>query len=163
MLKVMQIPPTESPSTTVREEVRRRYSASALGESACADSCCTSTNATDLGYSPKIRRQYPKQPIGTRLRKPAGDRVTKKWRCRFGSWFGGRLRLFGRQSVYRLLFHAMTLAEFFSEFETTASLPPGSVHGQERLDSFERWDSFAVVEFMSMADEKMGVNWSRRK
>ena len=26
-----------------------------------------------------------------------------------------------------------------------------------RLDSFERWDSFAVVEFMSMADEKLGV------
>ena len=51
MLKVMQIPPTESPSTTVREEVLRRYGASASGESAGADSCCTSTNATDLGYS----------------------------------------------------------------------------------------------------------------
>ena len=43
----------------------------------------------------------------------------------------------------------MTLPEFFSEFETTASLPPGPVRGQERLDSFERWDSFA--------DEKLGV------
>ena len=51
----------------------------------------------------------------------------------------------------------MTLAEFFSEFETTASLPPGTVQGQERLDSIGRWDSFAVVEFMSMADEKLGV------
>ena len=45
----------------------------------------------------------------------------------------------------------------FSEFETTASLPPGTVQGQERLDSISRWDSFAVVEFMSMADEKLGV------
>ena len=59
MLKVMQIPPTESPSTTVREEVRRRYGASASGESACADSCCTSTNATDLGYSPEDTAAAP--------------------------------------------------------------------------------------------------------
>src|SRR5258708_36104536 len=55
------------------------------------------------------------------------------------------------------IFHAMTLAEFFSEFETTASLPPGTVQGQERLDSIERWGSFALVEFMSMADGKLGV------
>src|SRR4029077_18816604 len=59
MLKVMQIPPTESPSTTVREEVRRRYGASASGESACADSCCTSINATDLGYSPEDTAAAP--------------------------------------------------------------------------------------------------------
>ena len=52
----------------------------------------------------------------------------------------------------------MTLAEFFSEFETTVSLPPGTVQGQERLNSIERLDSFAVVEFMSMADEKLGVH-----
>jgi hypothetical protein len=32
----------------------------------------------------------------------------------------------------------MTLAEFFSEFERTVSLPPGTVQGQERLDSIER-------------------------
>ena len=51
MRKAMENAPTESPSATVREEVRRRYSASALGKSACADDCCTSTNATDLGYS----------------------------------------------------------------------------------------------------------------
>ena len=56
----------------------------------------------------------------------------------------------------------MTLAEFFSEFETTVSLPPGTVQGQERLDSIERWDSFAVVEFMSMADEKLGVQLEPR-
>jgi arsenite methyltransferase len=51
MREVMQIPPTESPSETVREEVRRRYGASASGKSPCAENCCTSTNATDLGYS----------------------------------------------------------------------------------------------------------------
>jgi SAM-dependent methyltransferase len=47
----MEIAPTESSSDTVREEVRRRYGASASGEPACADNCCTSTNATHLGYS----------------------------------------------------------------------------------------------------------------
>ena len=51
MRKVMQSPPSESPSETVREEVRRRYGASASGKSVCAENCCTSTNATDLGYS----------------------------------------------------------------------------------------------------------------
>jgi arsenite methyltransferase len=51
MRKVLEIPPTESPSEIVREKVRRRYGASASGKSACADDCCTSTSATDLGYS----------------------------------------------------------------------------------------------------------------
>jgi arsenite methyltransferase len=51
MRKIMQIPPSESPSETVREEVRRRYGASASGKSACADDCCTSTDAAALGYS----------------------------------------------------------------------------------------------------------------
>ena len=47
----MKIAPTESSSETVREEVRRRYGATASGKSACADACCTSTSATALGYS----------------------------------------------------------------------------------------------------------------
>jgi SAM-dependent methyltransferase len=51
MRKIMEISLTESSSETVREAVRRRYGASALDESPCADNCCTSTNATDLGYS----------------------------------------------------------------------------------------------------------------
>lgn len=59
MLKVMESTPTESSSTTVREEVRRRYGASASGKSPCAESCCTSTNATDLGYSPEDTAAAP--------------------------------------------------------------------------------------------------------
>src|ERR1700751_5324248 len=51
MRKVMEIPPTESPSAIIREEVRRRYGASASGKSACADDRCTSTDVIDLGYS----------------------------------------------------------------------------------------------------------------
>jgi SAM-dependent methyltransferase len=51
MREAMKIAPTESSSETVREEVRRRYGATASGKSACADACCTSTSATTLGYS----------------------------------------------------------------------------------------------------------------
>jgi SAM-dependent methyltransferase len=47
----MKIAPTDSSSEVVREEVRRRYGATASGKSACADNCCTSTDATALGYS----------------------------------------------------------------------------------------------------------------
>jgi SAM-dependent methyltransferase len=42
----------ESSSETIREEVRRRYGATARGESSsCAAECCTSTRADTLGYS----------------------------------------------------------------------------------------------------------------
>jgi SAM-dependent methyltransferase len=51
MRKVMESTPTQSSSATVREEVRKRYGATALGKSAGAEDCCTSTNATALGYS----------------------------------------------------------------------------------------------------------------
>jgi SAM-dependent methyltransferase len=51
MREVMKIAPSDSSSETVREEVRRRYGATASGKSACADDCCTSTDASALGYS----------------------------------------------------------------------------------------------------------------
>jgi SAM-dependent methyltransferase len=41
----------ESSSETIREEVRRRYGATASGTSCCSDECCTTTDASDLGYS----------------------------------------------------------------------------------------------------------------
>ena len=47
----MKIAPTDSSSEVVREEVRRRYGATASDKSPCAENCCTSTNATELGYS----------------------------------------------------------------------------------------------------------------
>ena len=51
----------------------------------------------------------------------------------------------------------MTLAEFFSEVAVVSSRPAGSLTGQETLDSLQGWDSLAVLEFMSMADEKLGI------
>ncbi|MGE5214656.1 MAG: arsenite methyltransferase [Nitrospirota bacterium] len=42
----------ESSSETIREEVRRRYGATARGNSSsCASECCASTSANTLGYS----------------------------------------------------------------------------------------------------------------
>ena len=51
MHKVTESTPTQSSSSTIREEVRRRYGATASGKSSCADDCCTSTDAAALGYS----------------------------------------------------------------------------------------------------------------
>lgn len=51
MRNTMKTVPIKSSPETVREEVRRRYGATALGKSACADDCCLSTAAADLGYS----------------------------------------------------------------------------------------------------------------
>jgi arsenite methyltransferase len=56
---MMGVGPTESSSETVREEVRRRYGASALGKSPCAEDCCTSTDATTLGYSSEDAAAVP--------------------------------------------------------------------------------------------------------
>jgi SAM-dependent methyltransferase len=47
----MKVEPTNASSEVIREEVRRRYGATASGKSACADDHCTSTDATALGYS----------------------------------------------------------------------------------------------------------------
>jgi SAM-dependent methyltransferase len=49
----------DSSSETIREEVRRRYGASATGASCCSDECCTTTAATDLGYSDAERASAP--------------------------------------------------------------------------------------------------------
>ena len=59
MREVMESTPTESSSATVREEVRRRYGASAMGKSACAEDCFTSTKATALGYSTEDEAAAP--------------------------------------------------------------------------------------------------------
>jgi arsenite methyltransferase len=47
----MNTKPSDSSSENIRDEVRRRYGATARGDSCCADGCCTLTTATDLGYS----------------------------------------------------------------------------------------------------------------
>src|SRR2546421_4002834 len=56
----METRPLESSSQIVREEVRRRYGATARGEtSSCGDGCCTSTSADTLGYSAEESAMAP--------------------------------------------------------------------------------------------------------
>jgi arsenite methyltransferase len=50
---------TESSSETIREEVRRRYGATASGASCFTESCCTATDAADLGYSEADKAAAP--------------------------------------------------------------------------------------------------------
>jgi arsenite methyltransferase len=48
----MEMNVTESSSETIRDKVRKRYGATARGESAeCGEGCCTSTSPDTLGYS----------------------------------------------------------------------------------------------------------------
>src|SRR2546423_14995631 len=50
----------ESSSETIREEVRRRYGATARGDkSSCGDGCCTSTSTDTLGYSAEESAMAP--------------------------------------------------------------------------------------------------------
>ncbi|MEP6604242.1 MAG: arsenite methyltransferase [Spartobacteria bacterium] len=49
----------ESSSEDIREEVRRRYGATASGESSCADDCCTATESSELGYSAEDAASAP--------------------------------------------------------------------------------------------------------
>jgi arsenite methyltransferase len=60
MRNVMKSAPTQSSSEIVRNEVRRRYGATASGKSVCADECCTSTDAAALGYSAAQTAAAPK-------------------------------------------------------------------------------------------------------
>ena len=55
----MNTKPPESSSETIREEVRRRYGATARGASCCSDECCTTTDAMDLGYSDADKAAAP--------------------------------------------------------------------------------------------------------
>jgi len=50
---------SEASSETIREEVRRRYGATASGAGCYSDECCTTTNANDLGYSEQDRAAAP--------------------------------------------------------------------------------------------------------
>jgi arsenite methyltransferase len=58
---IMSTTVTESSSDAIRDEVRKRYGATARGESSgCGDGeCCTSTGATELGYSEQDRAAAP--------------------------------------------------------------------------------------------------------
>jgi acyl carrier protein len=53
----------------------------------------------------------------------------------------------------------MTTSEFLSEIDTIIQAAPGSTTLEDRLESLPRWDSMAVIIFIAMADEKLGISF----
>jgi acyl carrier protein len=47
--------------------------------------------------------------------------------------------------------------EFVRGFEELLQVPRGSLNESIALKDIQEWDSLAVMEFMSLADEKYGV------
>jgi len=42
-------------------------------------------------------------------------------------------------------------------------LEPGTVKGSDTLDTFDGWNSLAVIGFLAMVDEKLGLTLEPRK
>lgn len=53
----------------------------------------------------------------------------------------------------------MTISEFLNEIDTIRQVAPGSTSLEDRLGSLPGWDSMAVISFIAMADEKLGINF----
>lgn len=51
----------------------------------------------------------------------------------------------------------MTTQELCTELELILQLPAGTAKATSTLASLKNWDSLAAVEFIAMADEKLGV------
>ena len=52
----------------------------------------------------------------------------------------------------------MTKQQMLNMIDELLEFPPGTLKGDEKLSSLEEWDSMAVLGFMAMVDEKIGVN-----
>jgi acyl carrier protein len=53
----------------------------------------------------------------------------------------------------------MTTSEFLNEIDTIIQAAPGSTSLENRLESLPGWDSMAVISFIAMADEKLGISF----
>jgi acyl carrier protein len=51
----------------------------------------------------------------------------------------------------------MTKKEFYARFEQMVQKPEGSIRGDERLETFEGWDSMAGLSLIAMADAELNV------
>jgi acyl carrier protein len=56
----------------------------------------------------------------------------------------------------------MTTTQFFSELESIVEAPVGSIRGAESLRDLDGlgWNSLAVITFIAMVDEKLGLSLS---
>jgi acyl carrier protein len=53
--------------------------------------------------------------------------------------------------------------EFLLSLDELLELEPGTVKGSETLDSFESWNSLAVISFMALVDEHFGISLQPRQ
>jgi acyl carrier protein len=60
----------------------------------------------------------------------------------------------------REILKRMTKQEFLRALEGELALPVGSLKGNSALAELEGWDSMAAVQFIALADEKIGVSIS---
>jgi acyl carrier protein len=51
----------------------------------------------------------------------------------------------------------MRAEAFLREIETALELPDGSLKGDEQLADIPEWDSLAVISFIALVDEKLGL------
>ena len=57
----------------------------------------------------------------------------------------------------------MTLKEFLVRLDEIVELPAGSLHGDEKLEDLEGWNSLAMLSFMAMVDEHCNLRLSPRQ
>jgi acyl carrier protein len=51
----------------------------------------------------------------------------------------------------------MQAEAFLRQIEATLELPEGSLKGADRLEDIPEWDSLAVISFIALVDEKLGL------
>ncbi len=51
----------------------------------------------------------------------------------------------------------MQAEAFLREIELALELPVGSLKGDEQLADIPEWDSLAVISFIALVDEKLGL------
>ncbi|MEI9985271.1 MAG: acyl carrier protein [Aliidongia sp.] len=51
----------------------------------------------------------------------------------------------------------MQAEAFLREIESALELPAGSLTGNEQLADIPEWDSLAVISFIALVDEKLGL------
>ncbi len=52
---------------------------------------------------------------------------------------------------------------FLLSLDELLELEPGTVKGSESLDSFENWNSLAVISLMALVDEHFGISLQPRQ
>jgi acyl carrier protein len=52
----------------------------------------------------------------------------------------------------------MTQAEFLEEIDAITQADPGTTSLEDRLADLKSWDSMAVIMFIAMTDEKLGIS-----